>query len=299
MYRNSFKTLNDKGLDRQLYPMQLWEKAKKYGTWNPNYIGFEQDRKDWQALNNSEKDVILRLTTLFQAGEESVTLDLLPLIMSIAKESRLEEEMFLTSFLWEEAKHVDGFNRFLTEVVGEELGNLDRYQTPSYQTLFYDKLPTALNALLTDPSPYAQARASVTYNMIVEGVLAETGYYAYYNALRNSGIFPGMVQFIGKLKQDESRHIAYGIYLLSRLTAEHGQQMWQCIEDTMNQLLEPTIGIITEGLATYETLPFGLQLDEFMEYAMSQFQKRIERIERAKHQTLQEIMYPKRTEIIE
>lgn len=293
MYRTSFQTVSGKGLDRRLFPMQLWEKAKKYGIWDPRSINFEQDRRDWLSLNELEKEVVLRLTSLFQAGEESVTLDLLPLIMVIAKEGRLEEEMFLTSFLWEEAKHVDGFNRFLTEVVGNDAGNLSRYQTESYRTLFYDELPTALHNLLTDPSPYAQAKASVTYNMIVEGVLAETGYYAYYNAMRSNGIFPGMVQFIGKIKQDESRHIAYGIYLLSRLTAEHGEPLWQCIEDTMNRLLEPAIGIITEGLATYESLPFGLQLDEFLEYAMSQFQKRIDRIERAKHQTLAEVMYPK------
>ena len=55
---------------------------------------------------------------LFQAGEESVTLDLLPLILAIANEGRLEEEMFLTSFLWEEAKHTDFFSRFLAEVAG-------------------------------------------------------------------------------------------------------------------------------------------------------------------------------------
>lgn len=35
---------------------------------------------------------------MFQAGEESVTLDLLPLIQVIAGEGRIEEEMFLTSF---------------------------------------------------------------------------------------------------------------------------------------------------------------------------------------------------------
>ena len=50
---------------------------------------------------------MLHLTSLFQAGEEAVTLDLLPLIRAIAQEGRIEEEMYLTTFLWEEAKHVD------------------------------------------------------------------------------------------------------------------------------------------------------------------------------------------------
>ncbi len=50
--------------------------------------------------NTTEKmpaETQARLSALFQAGEEAVTLDLLPLIMVIAQEGRPEEEMFLTS----------------------------------------------------------------------------------------------------------------------------------------------------------------------------------------------------------
>jgi len=53
---------------------------------------------DWQSLAAEEQDLLLRLTALFQAGEEAVTLDLLPLIQVIAEEGRLEEEMYLTTF---------------------------------------------------------------------------------------------------------------------------------------------------------------------------------------------------------
>ena len=107
-----------RGLQRQTRPMQLFEKAKRFGVWNPSEIDFTQDKDDWQQLAAEEKDLLLRLTALFQAGEEAVTLDLLPLIMVIAQEGRLEEEMFLTTFLFEEAKHTDFFQRFLTEVAG-------------------------------------------------------------------------------------------------------------------------------------------------------------------------------------
>ena len=107
------------GLDRSSPPLRLYEKAKKYGVWNPTDIDLTQDQHDWQALQADEKDLLWRLTAMFQAGEEAVTLDLLPLIMVIAKEGRLEEEMFLTTFLFEEAKHTDFFNRFLDEVTGK------------------------------------------------------------------------------------------------------------------------------------------------------------------------------------
>lgn len=284
----TFSTTSGRPLRHDSPPMILWHKAKKYGTWDPRDINFDQDKQDWLTLNELEKDVLFRLTTLFQAGEESVTLDLLPLILSIAREGRLEEEMFLTSFLWEEAKHVEGFQRFLHEVMGNT-NDLCHYYTPSYDAIFGQALPNALNRLLHDHSPYAQAEASVTYNMIVEGMLAETGYFAYYNALQKANLFPGMIEFVGKLKRDESRHIAYGVFLLSRLVAEHGEPMWQTIQNKMEELLEPAMGVILEGLGNYEILPFGINMDEITEYAMSQFQKRMDRIERSKHQTLEEI----------
>ncbi|RMD95646.1 MAG: ribonucleotide-diphosphate reductase, partial [Calditrichaeota bacterium] len=193
-----------------------------------------------------------------------------------------------TSFLWEEAKHVEVFRRFLDEVAGVQ-EDLNHYHTESYRQIFYEALPGAMSRLLIEPSPVAQAEASVTYNMIVEGVLAETGYYGFYNTLERNHILPGLLQVTGKLKQDESRHIAYGVYLLSRLVAEHGQPVWLAIESRMNALLEPALGVINEIFAAYPEMPFGLDLDEFLNFALNQFQKRMDRIERAKSQTLQEV----------
>ena len=276
------------GLHRDLPPMRLFEKAKRFGVWNPSDIDFNQDRRDWLTLAPDQQDILLRLTCMFQAGEEAVTLDLLPLLMVIAREGRLEEEMYLTTFLWEEAKHTDFFRRFLDEVV-QRNDNLERFHTPAYHTLIYQALPAAMNALLSDPSPAAQMRASVTYNMIVEGVLAETGYHAYFTVLKQQGLMPGQVKGIGLLKQDESRHIAYGVYLISRLLAQH-PGLWPIVEDTMNDLLPLALGVIGDTFASYDPVPFGLTLDMFTDYALGQFQKRVDRIERARGATLDEVM---------
>jgi ribonucleoside-diphosphate reductase beta chain len=265
-----------RGLRRDLPPMKLFEKAKKYGIWNPSEIDFTQDRQDWQTLAPDEQDVLLRLAAQFQAGEEAVTLDLLPLMMVIAREGRIEEEMFLTTFLWEEAKHTDFFSRFMGEVIGDP-GDLSRYHTPSYRLIFYEALPQALHRLTGDSSPEAQVIASVTYNMIVEGVLAETGYHSYYTILRKNNLMPNVTRGIDLLKQDESRHIAYGIFLISRLVAEH-PHLWEVAETTMNTLLMPALGVVNEAFAAYDPVPFGLDLDTFTEYATMQFQKRYMRI---------------------
>src|SRR6058998_3669221 len=100
--RESYATISGRGLDWQSVPMRLFQKAKKLGTWDPQAIDFSHDKPDWDAFDDTERDFLLRTLALFQAGEEGVTSDLLPLIMVIADEGRLEEEIFLTSFLWEE-----------------------------------------------------------------------------------------------------------------------------------------------------------------------------------------------------
>mgnify|MGYP000594086726 CR=1 FL=1 len=277
-----------RGLRRDTPPMRLFEKAKRYGIWNPSDLDFTRDVADWQRITDEERDVILRLTAMFQGGEEAVTVDLLPLIMTIAREGRIEEEMFLTTFLWEEAKHTDFFRRFLDEVAHVQT-DLSHYNTANYESILYQALPNALNRLLDDPSPRAQIIASVTYNMIVEGVLAETGYHAYKTMLERNNLMPGTLQGITLLKQDESRHIAYGIYLISRLISEH-PDLWEVAETTMNELLFPTLGVITDVFALYDPVPFGLQIDEFTMYATMQFQKRFGRLMAARGSTLDDVI---------
>ena len=286
MSHTAFATTT-RGLNRDLPPMRLYEKAKKLGIWNPSDIDFSKDKQDWAGFTDEEKDLCLLLLSMFVAGEEAVTLDLLPLIQAIAEEGRIEEEMFLTTFLFEEAKHTDFFRRFMDEVAHADM-DLTRFHGDNYRQLFYNSLPEALNALRSDPSPASQIRASVTYNMIVEGVLAETGYQAFFTMLERNDLCPGLRKGISLLKQDESRHIAYGVYLLSRLMAEHPDE-WDNLQMQMNMLLPSAIGVIGDAFARYEVVPFGLKEEDFVNYAMGQFTKRYERLEKARGASLDEI----------
>jgi len=286
----SFITTSGRGLNWEHPALKMFQKAKKLGIWDPAAIDLSQDRSDWQTFTADQKDATLRLISLFQAGEESVTLDLLPLIQVIAREGRLEEEIFLTAFLFEEAKHVEFMNRFLKEVAGAWGQDLSRYHTPSYRAIFYEALPQAMHRLYEDPSPVAQAEASVVYNMIVEGVLAETGYYGFFSAYKRQQVMPGLVQGIGKMMQDEARHIAFGVYLLSRLIAEHGDPVWDAVQEKMNALLPYALGVVQETFEPYEPhMPFGLEKEEFLNYAMEQFVRRENRLARARRLTLEQL----------
>jgi ribonucleoside-diphosphate reductase beta chain len=269
------------------FPMRLFEKAKRLGVWNPSDFDFSKDREDWEAMSQERREALLQLTGAFLAGEEAVTLDLLPLVLAIARQGRLEEEMFLTTFLFEEAKHMDFFSRWMREVTGG--AELPPAREASIQ-LFDVELPKAMNALMEDQSPAAMARASVTYNMIIEGVLAETGYANYHRSLAVNDLMPGLCAGLVNIKRDESRHIAYGVYLLSRLVAED-HSVWEVIEERMIELQPLTEAIVSSA---YEdnpdgVTPFGLHVDEFTEFAASQFTKRLNRISKARERTLADI----------
>jgi len=277
--RRSYSTLKDGGLRHDIPPMRLYHKAKKLGIWDPRSIDLTQDRLHWQQIPEERRDGVLRLIVGFQAGEEAVTLDLLPLILVMAKEGRLEEEMFLTTFLWEEAKHTEFFRRFLDEVA-EANEDLHQYRAnngnATGRDIFSDDLAGVMSALITDQSPAAQLRASVLYNMFIEGVLAEAGYQRFAALLDQTGMLPGLRQGLGYIKRDESRHIAYGLFLVSRLLAEH-PSLWPQVEEQMNELIS-RFQINAE-----------VPNPEFINAAHFHFQKRMANLARIRGKTLEEV----------
>ncbi|MBO9374192.1 MAG: ribonucleotide-diphosphate reductase, partial [Chloroflexus sp.] len=51
-----------RGLKRHSPPMRLFEKAKRFGIWNPSLIDLSRDARDWEQLQDDERDLLLRLT---------------------------------------------------------------------------------------------------------------------------------------------------------------------------------------------------------------------------------------------
>ncbi|MCI0394670.1 MAG: hypothetical protein L0332_00260 [Chloroflexi bacterium] len=100
---------------------------------------------------------------------------------------------------------------------------------------------TTTRGLRRDTPPmrlFEKAKHTDFFRMIVEGVLAETGYHAYLTTLERNNLMPGQCRGVALLKQDESRHIAYGVFLLFRLLAAD-DGLWAVVEETMNTLLGP------------------------------------------------------------
>lgn len=284
--RTEVITTSARGIREDLLPYRLYQKAKKFGIWDPKDIDFTQDQLDWQSLTDAQRQGTLRLISQFQAGEEAVTLDILPLIMVIAREGRIEEEMFLTTFLFEEAKHTEFF-RLVLNAIGEN-GDLSHMHTPTYRKIFYEILPEHMNRLLHDQSPEAIAEASVVYNMFVEGVLAETGYWSFYESLNKMGKMPGLMKGIGYLKTDEARHIGYGTFLLQRLICEH-PHLFDVVANKLGELAPLAFALNMEGIEAQEESPYNIHLDDILAFSQKQLTVRLEVLARAKGQTIEEI----------
>ena len=112
------------------------------------------------------------LAAEFLAGEESVTQDLQPFIAAMAAEGRFADEMYLTQFLYEEAKHTLSFRLWFDAIgITEDLHQYIECNEP-YMQIFTKELPASLYALEQDTTARNQVRASVTYNHVIEGCLA-------------------------------------------------------------------------------------------------------------------------------
>ncbi|MBK5483345.1 R2-like ligand-binding oxidase [Peribacillus sp. TH16] len=278
-------TTSSRSFREDTLPFKLYQKAKKFGVWNPRDINFSQDIEDWKSFTSIEREVLLRIISLFQGGEEAVTLDLLPLIMAIAKEGRIEEEMYLTTFLFEEAKHMEFF-RYTLDQIGET-GDLTVYHSETYKSIFYEILPEAMEKLIHDQSPEALAEAATVYNMFTEGVLAETGYFGFYQTLENNNMMPGLLKGVGLLKKDESRHIAYGTFLLQRIISEH-QHIFRQVEKRMAELAPLAIALNMEGYDRFGN-PFDNDKQAVLDFTMKQLAVRMEVLARAKGKKIEEI----------
>ncbi|WP_066900633.1 R2-like ligand-binding oxidase [Mycolicibacterium houstonense] len=288
MPHTKFGSLAKGGLNWDSVPLRLFAGGNAK-FWNPADIDFSRDRADWESLTDREREYATRLCAQFIAGEEAVTKDIQPFMAAMRAEGRLGDEMYLTQFAFEEAKHTQVFRLWLDAVgITDDLHSFFD-DLPAYRQIFYEELPECLDALYTDPSPAAQVRASVTYNHIVEGMLALTGYYAWHKICVDRGILPGMQELVGRIGDDERRHMAWGTFTCRRHVAADDAN-WAVFEDRMNQLIPLALRLTEEGFGLYAPdIPFGLVQDEFMQYSADKGMRRFGTISSARGRPLEEI----------
>jgi ribonucleoside-diphosphate reductase beta chain len=275
------------GLNWDSLPLKLFAGGNAK-SWNPADIDFSRDREDWEKLADDERHLATRLCAQFIAGEEAVVEDIQPFMSAMRAEGRLGDEMYLTQFAYEEAKHTQVFRLWLDAVGIKDDLHCFLDDLPAYRQIFYHELPDCLDVLSTDASPAAQIRAAVTYNHVVEGMLALTGYFAWHRICVDRGILPGMQQLVRRIGDDERRHMAWGTFTCRRHVAADDAN-WTVFETRMNELIPLALQATEQAFNLYDPMPFNLSVEEFVHYANDKGMRRFGTISSARGRPLGEI----------
>jgi len=194
--------------------------------WDPAGIDVERDLDRVAGLDESAFRALRRVLALFGAGETAVTEDLAPLAVVL---DDVDAQLFVTTQLYEEAKHAEFFHRYWTRIVhpAEDRRGLERtdptdpaWFNDAYEELF-ERNEAAMSRLLETDTPENRARAYCHYHLAVEGILAQTGYYGVQSAFDGDteGLpeLPGLVEGFSRIRSDEGRHVGFGMRQLKAL----------------------------------------------------------------------------------
>jgi ribonucleoside-diphosphate reductase beta chain len=227
----------------------------------------------------------------FGAGEEAVTEDLAPLAIAL---DDINDQMFVASQIYEEAKHAVFFDRYWREVidpVAEARGievlppTADEFFNEAYEQLF-DRTEAAMHRLLEDGENTVRNRvvAYCHYHLAVESVLAQTAYYGYQAQYSETGpdidqyedddrepvYLDGLIEGITRIRSDEGRHVGFGMHKVQEHVASEAVEE-ALVQETLQELLPHVAGIVDDG--QYDT---DFDSTPLVEYASEKLSKRIE-----------------------
>jgi ribonucleoside-diphosphate reductase beta chain len=289
-----------RGLRKDILPWRLYDKAKKM-MWDPADLDYTKDAEQWAAMSMDQKVSIFGLATGFMVGEEGVTLDILPLLLAISDEGRTEETIFLTTFAFEEAKHVDFFQRWF-EAVGIDIHEMDGQRLEWLRSqgieplkpeerhfMFQRELPRVMRKLMNERSDEAILDAAVTYNQFVEGCLAIAGYKVWGQMFEQFGVLPALQEGLVLIQRDERRHIAYGTYLCRRIL-QSNPELFDFARDRMTWLRDNYFGALRvpgyggeeNGSSAPLPSPITAAFMPFIDYVETQCVRRIEVLSKAR-----------------
>jgi ribonucleoside-diphosphate reductase beta chain len=237
----------------QLY--RLWERQ----NWVSHEIDLTQDRREWEAMSDDEREELLWGLSAFFVGEERVTNQFSGLVLAAEEK---HEEAFLITQQVDEARHAQHFNRLYEEVFAFDGSFEDRLTraredlTPEYFKLFDGHLVEAHDALLDDPTDIGAKVDFVTvYHMVIEGTLALTGQNFQTANLERMGTLKGHLKAFNLISQDEHRHVAYGTWFLQQKARD--PELARRIQDKLVETLPAAADVL---------VPPGHQLGDDYEY---------------------------------
>lgn len=230
----------DEGLERLPSYMDLYFKWERQ-QWAVQELDFSEDKRQWDEASEYQRQMRMGLYVGFYAGEIAVTDTLGPYIAAMP---RLDQRVFLTTQVADEARHVVFFDKWFTEVlgkdrkiVGDHMARAQEEMGSYYNYIFYDLLPGISNDLRKHPEDIGLLVDGVTlYHIVIESAMALAGQTRSLQLYKQMNIFPGFQEGFTDVARDESRHVLFGVKFLYDMVQGDNQYAYRIV-DFINQLL--------------------------------------------------------------
>ena len=272
----------DRGIETMPSYMDLYRRWEAQ-QWAVGDIDFRLDRQDWLEATDLEKKATLWSHRLFFNGEERVTATLAPFVWAAPTP---EIEVFLSTQMVDEARHTVFFEKWWREVAGtdaRDMSELLREIRPEanegYNTLFYERLPSAAQRLASNPKDFDAFVEGVTlYHIVIEATIALTGQRFELESMREQGLTArGFYRGFTAVARDESRHVSFGIKLLQEAVRENPGRYAPLIQKTLVDCLPLITGTLDPPDPRYIT-EFGHTESEIVQFAFDSLNKRLRAI---------------------
>lgn len=256
---------------------RLWEE----NSWSATAIDLSADIQDWRERLSPEQRAAARWNySLFLHGEEAVARTLAPFITAAYTQ---EQRLFLTTQIVDEGRHHVFFSRYMREVLGgghDLSSTLDATRpdlTWGFRKVFgeLDRLTGRLRRQPGNRSLYA--RCIALYHLVVEGTLAYPGQHFMRRYTEERGVLPGLGVGVGHIARDESRHMAFGMRVLSELVEESGIR--RDVLRLLDRVLPWAVAVfVPPDFDESYTRSFGVDLLEVFVFALRSLEIKLARV---------------------
>src|SRR3954465_480449 len=217
--------LTDRTAEIQLNDPQTLYRRWEEQQWNPFEIDLARDREQWPRVSDPDQGLIYWALCSLMVAEERITTKFSGLVAAYGTE---EEATFLATQQVDEARHMQFYARFQDEVIAEpaaiaaHVERARRQVSDAFRQIFDVALVEAHEALVAAPGDLAAKVRFVTiYHLILEATLGLTSFKFITDYLKGQGLLPGFVEGYSLIHDDETRHIAYGVWFLRETVAAH------------------------------------------------------------------------------
>ena len=249
--------------------------------WSPFDIDLSRDREQWPGMSDEDRSLIYWALSSLMVAEERITTKFSGLVAAYGSE---EEATFLATQQVDEARHMQFYARFRDEVIdapaviAAHVESAREQVSPAFRKIFDEALVEAHEVLVAAPGDVtAKIRFVTIYHLIVESTLGLTSFRFITRYLDGEGLLPGFVDGYSKIHQDETRHIAYGVWFLREAVLQDDEAA-VTIRATLGELLPVVAESLTPPDRDTETDwdALGAGSDEIREFALAGLTRRLE-----------------------